>query len=648
MILTGGIGAGYLNRRADRLTSSGHRLDGAGLRSQNGRMNWQDFLLIASGVPLVGLTSVIVLGGAAQWIAWRIRLPSILLLLVCGFVAGPVTHLVDPDQLFGNLLRPFVAISVALILFEGGLTLNFRELEGKGKIVRNLVSVGLVITGAVATVAARWLVGLDWPLALLLGAILTVTGPTVIMPMLRHIRPKGSVGTILKWEGIVIDPIGALLAVLVFEVVLSQHTGTASSKLVGIAILKTVIVGGGLGLLAAGLMIITIKRYWAPEYLQNAIALMLVVAAFAASNYVQNESGLLTVTLMGIVLANQKAADVRHIVEFKENLRVLLISALFILLSARLKFDDFRDIGVNALTFVVVMIVVARPLSILASTIRSKLSGGEKLFLMWMAPRGIVAASVASIFALDLEQKGYVEARALGPLTFTMIVASVLFYGLTAPMVAKRLGLAERDPQGVLILGAHRAGRAIARTLRELGFRVSMIDTNPQSVSAARLEGTPTHLGSVFGERVLDDLDLSGIGRIFAMTQNDPVNVLAGQRFLRIFGAAGIFQVAPKSSKQVKDELTSHLPGRVLFSPQATFASLDERVARGDVLKTTKLSETFDFAEFKKMYGDDALPLFAITEENKLRVITADKSFEPKTGLRLVALVRKPPDAPDE
>lgn len=608
-------------------------------------MAWQEGNLIASGAPVIGLTAVIVLGGAAQWIAWRIRLPSILLLLIFGFVAGPVTHLIDPDVLFGNLLRPFVAISVALILFEGGLTLNFRELEGKGKIVRNLVSIGLVITGVVATVAARWFVGLDWPLALLLGAILTVTGPTVIMPMLRHIRPKGSVATILKWEGIVIDPIGALLAVLVFEIVLSQHAGQASSTLVGKAIVKTVFVGGGLGLVAAGLMILTIKRYWAPEYLQNAIALMLVVAAFTASNYVQNESGLLTVTLMGIALANQKVADVRHIVEFKENLRVLLISALFILLSARLKFDDFRDIGIGALFFVVALIVVARPLSILASTVRSKLSLGEKVFLMWMAPRGIVAASVASIFALDLEQKGYVEARALGPLTFTMIVASVLFYGLTAPIVAKRLGLAERDPQGVIILGAHRAGRAIARALRELGFRVMMIDTNPQSVSTARLEGTPTHLGSVFGERVLDDVDLSGIGRIFAMTQNDPVNVLAGQRFFRIFGAAGVFQVAPKSSKQVKDELTTQIPGRILFSQEATFATLDERIARGDVLKSTKLSETFDFAEFKTMYGDDALPLFAITEDNKLRVITADKPFEPKAGLRLVALIRQPPES---
>lgn len=602
-------------------------------------------LAAAGGMPLIGLTSVIVLGGAAQWIAWRIRLPSILLLLIFGFVAGPVTHIVGPDRLFGALLRPFVAISVALILFEGGLTLDFRELKGKGKIVRNLVTIGLMVTGAIGTVAARWIVGLDWPLALLLGAILTVTGPTVILPMLRHIRPKGSVGTILKWEGIVIDPIGALLAVLVFEVVLSQHAGTASTTLIGVAILKTFVAGGGLGLLAAGLMIITIKRYWAPEYLQNSIALMLVVAAFAAANYVQSESGLLAVTVMGIVLANQRSADVRHIVEFKENLRVLLISALFILLSARLEFSDFENIGASALVFVAVMILVARPLAVIASTLKSTLSNSEKIFLMWMSPRGIVAASVASIFALDLEQRGYAQARSLGPLTFTMIVATVLFYGLTAPFVAKKLALAERDPQGLLILGAHRFGRAIAVTLRELGFRVAMIDNNPQNVSAARLQGTPTHLGSIFGERILDDLDLSGIGRILSLTQNDPVNVLAGQRFIRVFGAAGVYQVAPKASKQGKDGLGAHIQGRILFSPEATYAALEERVARGDILKTTKLSDTFNFEEFKKMHGEDALPLFAVTEDNKVRIITADKPFEAKAGLRLVALVRQQPES---
>lgn len=608
---------------------------------------YDGYILASSSTSmLVSLASVIVLGGAAQWIAWRVRLPSILLLLIVGFVAGPVSQLVNPDDLFGKLLRPFVAISVALILFEGGLSLNFGELKGKGKIVRNLVTVGLVITGAIATLAARWLIGLDWALALLLGGILTVTGPTVILPLLRHIRPKGSVSTVLKWEGIVIDPIGALLAVLIFEVVLSQHTGRASTQMLGIAILKTVVVGGGLGAFAAWLMIITIKHYWAPEYLQNSIAMMLVVALFTASNYVQHESGLFTVTLMGIVLANQKVADVRHIVEFKENLRVMLISALFILLSARLKFDDFKDIGFGALAFVGILIVIARPLSVFVSTLGSTLSRGERLFLVFMAPRGIVAASVASIFALDLEQKGYAQARMLGPLTFTVIVTTVLFYGFTAPYMAKRLKLSEQDPQGVLLLGGHRFARAVAVTLRELGYRVVIIDNNPQNVSAARLQGTPTYPGSVFREHILDELDLSGIGRIMAMTPNDPINVLAGQRFLRVFGAAGVFQISPKAAKEGKDGLGSQVHGRLLFADEATYATLDERIGRGDVLKSTKLSDAFNFADFKKMYGDDALPLFVVTDDEKLRIITADKPFEPKPGLRLVALVRPEPTSP--
>lgn len=596
-------------------------------------------LAVAAPTPLIELASVVVLGGAAQWLAWRIRLPSILLLLICGFIAGPVTGLLDPDLLFGKVLRPFVALSVALILFEGGLTLDFSELKGTGGIVRNLVTVGLIATGVVCAAAAYWIVGMSLDLSFLLGAILTVTGPTVIQPMLRYIRPQGPVAPILKWEGIVIDPIGALIAVLVFEGAFGARVTDATTHF-AVGILKTVLIGGGLGALAAWLLAVTIRRYWVPGYLQNSVALLLVAAAFAASNYVQAESGLLAATVMGMVLGNQKSADVRGIVEFKENLRVLLISTLFILLSARIRFVDVQEAGLPALLFVAVIIFVGRPLCVLVSTVGSRLRIKERMFLAWMAPRGIVAASVASIFALDLELKGIAEARILVPMTFATIVSTVLLYGLTAAPLARRLGLAEKDPQGLLILGAHRFGRTIAAALKENGFKVQLVDNNPQNAAAAKMLGVPTYLGSILGERAIDDVDLMGVGRLLALTPNDPVNVLAVQRFHRIFGPAGVFQLTPKGATKGRSEMEKHLHGRLLFAPDMTYSALDERCARGDVIKTTKLTDEFDFAAFKKHHGSDALPLFLVTPDKKLHVVTADKPPEPKEGTQLVALIR--------
>ncbi len=591
--------------------------------------------------PLVALGAIIILGGIAQWLAWRLRLPSILLLLLFGVLAGPVTHVVRTDQLFGPLLRPFVSISVGFILFEGGLSLNFRELAGTARVMWTLVTVGVLVTSVVAATAAHALLGFDVPLAILFGAILSVTGPTVILPLLRHVRPSGPVAAILKWEGIIIDPIGALLAVFVFEGIITHRSADAAT-LVALGFLKIIVVGGGLGAVAAILLMSAIRRFWIPEFLQSSVTLVLVSAAFIGSNLVQAESGLLAATVMGIILGNQRSADVRQIADFKENLRVLLISTLFIVLSARLTRNDLQNIGWEGLAFVASLILVARPLAVLLCTLGSNLKRSEIIFLMWMAPRGIVAASVASVFALDLEQRGFVQARLLVPLTFATIVATVLIYGLTAAPLARMLRLSEKNPQGVLILGAHGLGRAIAAALRGCDIKVLMVDSNPTNASISRLAGLPTYLGSILGERTLDELDLAGIGSFFALTPNDPINVLAGQRFIRFFGASNVYQLPPKSSGRSTKEMHKHLYGRLLFAPDALYSPLEQRINRGDVIKTTKLSENFNFAGFKQKYGPDTLPLFLIGEDGRLLVCTADRPVEPKTGQRIIALVKDP------
>ncbi|MFQ5798761.1 MAG: cation:proton antiporter, partial [Bacteroidota bacterium] len=325
---------------------------------------------------LIGLASIIVLGIVAQWLAWRLRLPSILLLLILGFIAGPVTGILNPDALLGDLLVPLVSVSVAVILFEGGLSLRIAELRETGSVVRNLISVGALVTWVISAGAAALILGLDFALAVLLGAILVVTGPTVIVPLLRQVRPVARVGSILKWEGILIDPMGAMLAVLVFEAILSGGFQEASTLAV-MGVLKTVFIGGSVGALGAGVIILLLKRYWIPDYLHNAVSLMMVVSVFTASNFLQAESGLLAATLMGVVLANQKAVAVKHIIEFKENLRVLLISSLFILLAARLQVNDLNYIGASGLAFLGVLVLIARPAAVGLSALGSEMSWRE-------------------------------------------------------------------------------------------------------------------------------------------------------------------------------------------------------------------------------------------------------------------------------
>ncbi|MBT8399764.1 MAG: cation:proton antiporter, partial [Rhodothermia bacterium] len=299
---------------------------------------------------LIGIVGVLVLGIASQWIAWRFRLPSILLLLLVGFAAGPVTGFLPSSSLEGDWLYAFVSVSIGVILFEGGLSLRVSELREVGASVLNLVTIGVLVTWALAGLGAYYIVGFETGLAILAGAILTVTGPTVIVPLLRHVRPTGRVGAVAKWEGITIDPAGAILAVLVLEALLlinrsveaSGDTFESAMLHAVEGLLLTIATSVGISVIGSALLVFLLYRRLVPDYLQSAMALAIVVGTFGLSNSLQEESGLLEATLMGIIMANQKFVPVRRITEFKEDLQVLLIGSLFILLSARLELSSLE------------------------------------------------------------------------------------------------------------------------------------------------------------------------------------------------------------------------------------------------------------------------------------------------------------------
>ncbi len=581
---------------------------------------------------LFELGSIVVLGIGAQWLAWRLGLPSILLLLAAGFMGGPILGIVETDALMGDLLQPFVSVSVAIILFEGGLSLRFSELR-EARVVRNLVSIGMLVTWGLSTTAAYFLVDLDFALSALLGAVVVVSGPTVIIPMLRHIRPVGQVSSILKWEGIVIDPIGAAFAVLVFEAVFiadefQEATTQAVASLIGMTI-----IGVAIGLIAAFLLATALRRHWVPEYLENAVTLMIVIGAFGAADLVHAEAGLFSATVMGIALANNKNLVLKHIVEFKENLGVLLVSSLFVLLAARLKIEDFEHIGLGSVVFLAILILIVRPVAVVVSTWRSTLTWQERVFLAWMAPRGIVAAAVASIFALELHEIDHPDAERLVPLTFLVIVGTVVIYGLTAGQVARWLNLSRPTPQGVLFAGAHGWARNMAAALQQNGFEVLLVDTNQENIAAATVNDLPAININILSEHCVEEAATCGVGRLVALTSNNEVNSLAALQFTELFGRAEVYQLSSETENR-------HY-GRVLFHEKSTHLYLTHLCENGAEVETLAFETEGDIKAFQERYKrDEYLPLFIIEASQTLTMVTADTPPVPRIGQKIVSFAR--------
>ncbi len=451
---------------------------------------------------LIGLAAVVVLAIGGQVLAARLRAPSILVLLVLGLVAGPVTGLLDPDALFGEILFPVVALSVSIILFEGGLLLNFDELRGDAStVVRRLLVVGVPVTAVAGALAARTLLGVSPPIAALLGAVLTVSGPTVVLPLLRFIKPAEQVSVVLKWEGIFVDAIGAALTVIAFEAVLA--TGAAPEPAgAALRVGVTLLAGGVVGTIGAFLLVLVLDSHVVDARLEPAVTVMMVLAAFVAADLVRAESGLFSAIVMGVVLANQHRIEVGRIEEFKETLGTLLTGTLFILLSARLGLDELVAEFPEAVLLTLILVLVVRPVATWLSTVGSRFTWRERAFIGWMAPRGIVAAATASLFAFRLEETDVADVERLAPLTFLVILLTVAVYGLTGQPMARALGVAGEPEDDATSDGA--AARDDGGTEREdpaeeeLDHLQTDQSTDPDMSAAA--EGSADDTGSASGE----------------------------------------------------------------------------------------------------------------------------------------------------
>ncbi len=595
----------------------------------------EEILIILTGIGLLSI--------ACQWFAWWVKLPAILFLLLAGIVAGPLTGWLQPDKVFGDLLFPMVSLSVAVILFEGSLTLKFEEIRGLTTIVRRMVTVGVLVTWTIISLATHWALNFSWNLSFLFGAVVVVTGPTVIIPMLRTVRPNARIANILRWEGIVIDPIGAILAVLVFEFIISGQAGGGAFGHTLLAFGNTLLAGVITGTVGGYFLGVVLRNHWLPEYLHNVAALTLVFGIFTLSNFAQEESGLLAVTIMGMLLTNMKRVSVDNILDFKESLSVLLISGLFIILAARTEFSQFKDLGWSALIVFFTIQFIARPVKILTSTWGSSLTWQEKAVLSWIAPRGIVAAAVAALFALRLQQQGYEQAALLVPLTFMVIIGTVVLQSATARPIASWLGVAEPEAKGFLFIGANPFARALALALNEKGYRTLLVDSSWDNIRAALMNGLQTYYGNPVSEHADRHIDLVGIGQLLALSPRPELNALATMRYRAEFGSGNLYVLDPESHEESTDKRTFSTPKttQILFDEDIGYTHLSEMLNNGAEIRSTNITEKFEMSDYNKKYYGRSVPLFALTPKGRIYAFIAGNQPNPGPGWTIMSLIGK-------
>ena len=585
----------------------------------------------------LALIAILVLGVCAQWLAWRLRWPAIVVLVIFGLIAGPASGLLVPSRDLGEIVDPIIKLCVALILFEGGMSLRWHEWREAGAGVRRLLFPALPLNFLLGSLAAHYIGGLSWAVAMVFGAIITVTGPTVIMPLLRQAGLRRRPASFLKWEAIINDPIGALLAVLVFQFFVARAADAPVVDVLlrmGLGAAVALLLGwGGARLLASGM-----ERGWIPEYLKPPVMLMAVLVTYGLANAVQPEAGLLTATVMGMVLANSGLADVEELRRFKEYLTVMLVSTVFILLTSDLRPETLLHLDWSALALILAVLLVVRPVSILIATLGSDMSWQERALVAWIAPRGIVAAAVAGVFGPALQAAGFAQSELLTPLIFVLVLVTVVAHGFSLPWLAGRLGLRASERHGVLIVGASPWSVELGRLLADRGVYVLIADANWQNLRAARLAGLKYYYGEILSEAAEETLDLSDIGYLLAVSDNDAYNSLVCSRFVPQFGRDRVFQLATAAEEQPK-QMHHTLKGRTLFKGDARFEWLLERHYLGWRFQITPITAGYTAQDYFAAMVTEALPAVLLRASGALVFRHSDNLLKPEAGDTVVAFL---------
>ncbi len=600
---------------------------------------------------MLELSGIIILGILAQWVAWKLKIPAILPLILIGLLVGPIaaaylsednSKWIEPiwngkKGLFpGEGLYYFVSLAISIILFEGGLTLKRSEIRNVGPVITKLITVGSAITFFGAGALAHFIFGLSWELSLLFSGLIIVTGPTVITPILRNIPLKKDISTVLKWEGILIDPIGALVAVLVFEFIsVGGDSGFTKTALIEFG--KILLFGTTFGFTFAHALAFAVNKKFIPHYLLNVVSLSTVLLVFVESEIFAHESGLLAVVVMGMVLGNGKLENIKELLYFKESLSVLLISILFILLAANINFEDLELLYTwkTALLFALVVFVI-RPLAVFTSTHGSKLKFNEKLFISWVGPRGIVAAGIASLFGSKLIKQGVEGSEYITPLVFMIVLGTVLLNATTARMFAKVVGVFLKRSEGILIVGASHFSRLIGEYLENNGRHVVLIDSNQSNVQLAQEQGLEAINADIYSEELNNNIELNDVGFLMALTGSKEINSYAINRFREQFGESGYYRLI--TSDEIDD--VENNPDEGLFSQTDDFNTLTEVARKYPKIHETKIKSREHFEELIDLTSKDIdiVPLLVKDKKGVLEIISSHNKMIEKIedGYKLV------------
>ncbi len=607
---------------------------------------------------MLELAGIIVLGILAQWVAWKFKIPAILPLILIGLFVGPISTLISEDGnqwiqpiysngkgLFpGENLFYFVSLAIGIILFEGGLTLRRGEIKKVGSVIVKLISLGSAITFVGAGVAAYYVFGLNWRISFLFAALIIVTGPTVITPILRNIPLKKDVSAVLKWEGILIDPIGALVAVLVFEFI-SVEGDSGYTKQALMEFGKIVIIGFAFGVSGGYALYLSIKKKVVPHYLMNVVSLSAVLAIFVLSDQFAHESGLLAVVVMGMFLGNSDLQSLKELLYFKESLSVLLISILFILLAANISLEDLYLVyNWKTAILLAIIIFVLRPLGVFLSTYKSTLETNEKLFISWVGPRGIVAAGIASLFGTKLVLKGEPGAEYITPLVFAVVLVTVLLNATTARLFASIVGVFLKKSEGILIVGASKVSRLIASYLQKNNRHVVLLDSNRMNIIKAKELGLDAVNANIYSDDLSDNIELSDVGYLLALTGSDEINRQAINRYGKTFGENGTFRLMNREEFINKN----NIPSKELFSFSHDYSSFINVVQQFPSIQEIPVDSQNKFLRLVKIVGEDkdAIPLFLKHPDGYLDLIIDTTELEVEAGSHLVYL-GKPMDFED-
>lgn len=578
-------------------------------------------------------------GIGAQWIAWRWKIPAIVVMLVVGVLIGPTTGILQPQAVFGDLLEPLIATAVALILFEGGLTLHFARLADAETAVRRLVIIGGPLVWGLATLCGHYIGGLSWASSAVLGGILIVTGPTVIIPLLRQASLKRRPAEILRWEAIVNDPVGALAAVLAFELTIVAYSAHSLSITLGHMALG-IVLSIGIGYLGAWLLILALRKGHIPEYLKVPVMIVAVLIIYTLPNSLLHESGLLAVTVMGMVLGNSSVASLDEIRRFKENITVLLVSAVFILLAADVDLATLTSLGWREIVFVLMVLFVVRPLAVFLSLIGTGLPLSEKLIVGWIGPRGVVAVAIAGLFGNRLVELGVEDAAILPPLAFAIVAVTVVFHGFSLEPLSRHFQLKSTATKGLLIVGANPFSRKLAETIQSTGRPVMIADRNWKRIRSVRGHDIPCYFGEILSEEAELDIEMNQFDSVVALTDNDDYNALVCVNYGPEFGRHRVFQFTPSRSGNIGDSAhkAPETLGGYYFGNNLDYDTAIEHINAGWCLRLTRLSKEYTFDDYRHD-NPEARVISAYSENGSVRVMTRDTRFEADSDETLLALV---------